>query len=898
MGKEFGNGPGNGEEGQLDNQYLANRVLQEIAECREDERSTQERLLQLISIAATVLGVLLTATFWAENSNDDISKVIRDHTLELSFLSDFLFIAAVSLITYLGIGNFIRHHYLKSLENKYEKYTGSKQIFIDWVRVSSPIKTVNVKHLKHPFSFLSFFAYIGGAFLALLFCFVITIVIYNRVGDAEKGIATWGMAFVFLFLMADFVLLLVGATQAESVFKNFENKAIRKAEVELLEENGGKEGADMDGEDKAKRVANYKKELKRGILYFIYPKVQDLQKLVLIPFGYACGLLLSSDNWDSLVSNLHSSFGFVLISIIIIELFLYAARYHLNDVRGVRGDNEESDRREENNEARWGVPRLSEFKGLITDPTPSEKQIQRYRKKDLLRALIFAGLKFVIAITAIVVISITHNTFLTGTIDNEKIISLSVIMGLILISTLLYERGRARNWKKRLIWLVGSGYALRFAAGVLVVYQLSIADGKVITVIGLFLAMYIYGIMSVALACTLRASKENSNRDAPQEHPEYYTKSYNMFLDSYSMYHPLTKIKSDADGKGKDDFIIEKEQEFSRNKYKAIWNICLLIESVIILVLFKLSGANLLEMFLLVCFLLAVAGLIGLRADRASASYVIVFILLVAFTIAEFVLEKNLLTTILSVYAVSVGTYIILCFFYVKISLEEILGLFAGNETIDWAGYRLYKVHENQLAIGMYLSPSYVIDKKVGKMFRVFKNMEFSCRPIKKKMNTFAVIGDREVASFVLDSAKYANICRMEINADVDKCTLEKLETVFKKNSYENSDGTYTMSLNQIWNSLCELNGRAFLQSEIVLKKLYEGEKVKRMYCEMSDGAWKNNENFYKYRKIKIDESKTFKAVFLSNNSKVEYDFKEKRLRVGKDGPSPDDRQAIVVEWE
>ena len=170
----------------------ASRILQEISECREDERNSQERQLQLISIAATVLGVLLTATIWGVKGKDNTP--LKDYLWALSLLSDLLFIASFSFISYLGIGNFLRYHYLKDLEKQYTEITEDSSIFIDWTRLSAPIKTINVKHINHPLSFMSFFDYIGGAFFALLFCLTITFVIYNQAveNSNNKTIVTSG----------------------------------------------------------------------------------------------------------------------------------------------------------------------------------------------------------------------------------------------------------------------------------------------------------------------------------------------------------------------------------------------------------------------------------------------------------------------------------------------------------------------------------------------------------------------------------------------------------------------------------------------------------------------------------------------------------------------------------
>ena len=55
--------------GNTDNitQNRVNEIIAELTECRGDERDTQNQILQILIVCATLLGILLGASFFAGN---------------------------------------------------------------------------------------------------------------------------------------------------------------------------------------------------------------------------------------------------------------------------------------------------------------------------------------------------------------------------------------------------------------------------------------------------------------------------------------------------------------------------------------------------------------------------------------------------------------------------------------------------------------------------------------------------------------------------------------------------------------------------------------------------------------------------------------------------------------
>ena len=76
--------------GNTDNitQNRVNEIIAELTECRGDERDTQNQILQILIVCATLLGILLGASFFAGNPvNPEMTRLIF-------FLSIFIFCAA------------------------------------------------------------------------------------------------------------------------------------------------------------------------------------------------------------------------------------------------------------------------------------------------------------------------------------------------------------------------------------------------------------------------------------------------------------------------------------------------------------------------------------------------------------------------------------------------------------------------------------------------------------------------------------------------------------------------------------------------------------------------------------------------------------------------------------
>lgn len=68
---------------QLNEQDKINELITELSECREDERNTQNQILEIINIISTILGILFGASYLStENKNERfVQSQILDNDL-------------------------------------------------------------------------------------------------------------------------------------------------------------------------------------------------------------------------------------------------------------------------------------------------------------------------------------------------------------------------------------------------------------------------------------------------------------------------------------------------------------------------------------------------------------------------------------------------------------------------------------------------------------------------------------------------------------------------------------------------------------------------------------------------------------------------------------------------
>ena len=132
--------------GKIDKEEL----LLELSQCREDERNCKNQMVQVISTASTILGVLFGSTYFSFGKGG-FSKVVF-------YLSIAVFCVAFTYIIVLGIGSTLRYYYVQKIEDLLSLESEDSK-FLHWGSYFAPIVTRNRKHIRSMHTLLFYVCY-------------------------------------------------------------------------------------------------------------------------------------------------------------------------------------------------------------------------------------------------------------------------------------------------------------------------------------------------------------------------------------------------------------------------------------------------------------------------------------------------------------------------------------------------------------------------------------------------------------------------------------------------------------------------------------------------------------------------------------------------------------------
>ena len=317
-------------------------------------------------------------------------------------------------ITYLGIENLLRHYHIQNIEDRLydlipdtndNKHRGA---FLHWNAFSTPILTKNVKHITSSHTALSFFSYSGAVCAIILFSMGLVVSLFleiNPIGWFDKLILCF-ILILMVFVAALFWRLTINA---KNVAQYSWDTAHENQQIRL--------------KNASKELYGNAKSFRHLLKYLLYPKSQDPQKPMLIVAGFAYYVIYSQTN-IGIVNILQ-----LLLTMVIFDFLAYQARYQINDIRGIKEDKEAG---------------LSNR--LLSEHCNNENH---YIKISLFVAIFRIILAFILI-------------FLFG---NEQTGLLLASLGVLFISTILYELARAKNKTYLIFVTVGFGYPLRFLLG-------------------------------------------------------------------------------------------------------------------------------------------------------------------------------------------------------------------------------------------------------------------------------------------------------------------------------------------------------------------------------------------------------------------------------------------------
>lgn len=454
-----------------------NELISELSECREDERNTQNQILQVIYVASAILGILYSASYLnpAKDTNEDaLSNVM--HVRVLFLLSLLVFFTAFTYLIVLGINNILRYYYIQELEDRLHKLipntnedSDGREDFLHWNAYIAPIITRNIKHITSTHAALYYVCYSISALCAVLFSIVMVTSLFMEI--VPKNRIDYTIVTVTILLMLLTLLL----------FLRTSSKAIKVAQ---FARDTALDNQKIRSEQSSQKLLYRKgKSFRRLLIYFIYPKRQDPQKPFLIVLGFIYGMILTNSSLKLIYINK------LILIIIVFDFLAYQARYQINDIRGLEEDKEAGCKNR-----------------ILSDDINNPEHILKL-------SLIIALIKII----ACIVITVLFGY------EIKRI--LLICLGILFLSTLLYEVAKTKKNTWSIFILVGVGYPLRFFVGMLSMTKIAFHTQTICFILALWSFGSFASILSWTKEVTERIQKVKTNSN---KFPEVYQK--NIFL--------------------------------------------------------------------------------------------------------------------------------------------------------------------------------------------------------------------------------------------------------------------------------------------------------------------------------------------------------------------------------
>lgn len=447
-------------------------IISELDECREDERISQNQVVQIISTAGTVLGLVFGASFL----NKDM---LTSNKRALFYLSVIIFVTTFAYLNSLGIINVLRFHYIRDLEDRLALLIPDRvdeKELIHWMSFSSPVTTRNPFHISSAYTFIHFSCYTLATFFAIFFCGAVIAFQYQNLGEYTRFDRTVAIGAIILTLSPAFIYVFISVKSKKMFDFAMENAKVKRDQRIQYEY---KYLFIKKLSDKMIKKRTFPlKDMLQAILYFIYPKRKDCQKMFLVTWGFLVGLYLSYGTISLEIIKNH--FEELIITLIVIEVLIYQARYQWNDIRGIKGDIEAGKR------DRLPVWSMGE------------------------RAVWISSI--------IMAIKIAAAFYIMFIADSKLYWPLMISASTIIFLTILYETVKTLKYDTGIFIFVSLGYPIRVFAGIWAAYpqiwQNGIADATIFSwsMIVLLLGAYaFYGAFSVTLPWTYEAIDQEKN---------------------------------------------------------------------------------------------------------------------------------------------------------------------------------------------------------------------------------------------------------------------------------------------------------------------------------------------------------------------------------------------------
>ena len=292
-------------------------------------------------ITGTILGILFGASYLgikSETANQTLLNthaggywfektvvpIIRNITpARLVFwLSALIFSVAYMYIINLGIENILRYYYIQNIEDRLQALfpdtvdNEQRGKFLHWNGYIAPVVTKNSKHISSTHTLLHFVSYTAA--IAGVVAFSIGMVVSTcLIIDPIRWFDILLLVFMVGFMTITFLMFLRSTIRGEEMQQFAWDTAHMNQEIRL--------GLSKE------RLYKRAKPFRRLLLYFLYPRISDIQKISLIVIGFIYGVAY----FGTMINIEHVLLLFY--TILIFDVCACQARFQINDIR-VLGD--------------------------------------------------------------------------------------------------------------------------------------------------------------------------------------------------------------------------------------------------------------------------------------------------------------------------------------------------------------------------------------------------------------------------------------------------------------------------------------------------------------------------------------------------------------------------------
>lgn len=334
---------------------------------------------------------------------------------------------------------------------------------------------------------------------AIVFCASLLIIQFFRMKEYNFFIMLAAILAIICIFFAGYAYFYV-SNNAKDMYNYASKKSITRKTNKMLNIKLKIDNKieDIYQNQKKNRKINIK-EIINIIMYFVYPKKKDFQKVLVISIGYYSGIFLLNNYMN--IELFCNSFFNMLVCCFLADFLVYQARYQINDIRGLKED-------------------------VILN------------KKGCLPVNI-CGKRKVVAISLVTII-IRMILFLFLLTKITKMASaLKIYFLLVVIITIAYETVRSLKNNFGVFFIVSLGYPLRFFVGLLSAYP-NILNNKnnLIIVLIILLAYAFFGEFSAIIPWTHEAIDiKNKGKSIEKSHYLYlFEQIKNRYRQNESLY--------------------------------------------------------------------------------------------------------------------------------------------------------------------------------------------------------------------------------------------------------------------------------------------------------------------------------------------------------------------------